>query len=338
MFGQNVLTYEANVMRNFDKLEYQVMGVCNPGFGGINQIWDFSSVDETHDKYEMSFTRDSLQRFYKIEGQNKYSFLLRANVLEQYELENRLAKIRYFGKKVALKFPFQYSDSIQSNFVGYGLYCGEHVIKEIGHVDVKADGMGKLILSDRDTLNNVLRVHTQTTTKFTLGSEYTKVDSMSPKSKIEDRYEWYKKGFRYPVFVIDKETCFTGLDKVSNSFVCCRILPEYFSQITDSVNELIRRTECTRRNKEKETIQKMFKYNITKTFDEIDINYSSLEKAHVVVIVANLSGMMYKRNSYSVQAGETGKIQLSTYDLNCGQYVLYINVNGTIFSQSINVK
>ena len=334
-FGQNVLTYEANAMRNLDKLEYQVMGFCEPGIGGSNQIWNFSSVDETSDKYKILFASDSLQNFFKIEGQNKFSFIFKSSVLEQNAIENRLSKIRYFGKKVSLKYPFQYQDSISSDFVGYGMYCGEDMIKEVGHVVVIADGIGKLILSERDTLDNVLRIHSQTTTKFSLDTEYAKVDSVCQKIKTEDRYEWYWTGFRYPVFIVDKKTCFTGLDKVSDSFVCCRILPEDFSQISDSVNEVIRRTVCNQKdNEEKEK----FKYDIIKNGERIDINYISLEKANVVVLVASVSGIIYKRNSYTVQAGETGKIRLSTNGLNNGQYVIYINVNGYVFSQSINVK
>ena len=337
-FGQNVLTYEANAMRCLDKLEYQVMGFCDPGIGGCNQIWNFSSVDETSGLYEISFTSDSLQNYFKTEGEHKFSFKLSSNVLEQYEIENRLSKIRYFGKKVSLKFPFQYLDSVHSDFVGYGFYCGEHMIKEVGHVVVMADGIGKLVISERDTLDNVLRIHSKTTTKFSLGTEYAKLDSVSPKSKIEDRYEWYWKGFRYPVFIIDKETCFTGIDKVSDSFVCYRILPKDFSQISDSVNEVIRKTVCNRKYNEEKAIKEKFKYDISKNGEGIDINYISLEKANIVVLVASSSGIIYRRNSYTMQAGETGKIQLSTNGLNSGQYVLYMNVNGNILSQSINVK
>lgn len=75
-------------------------------------------------------------------------------------------------------------------------------MKVKGKVAIQADGLGKLILSERDTLDNVLRVHTQTTTLMAMDVNYAEIDSIHPKQEIEDKYEWYYKGFRYPVCIV----------------------------------------------------------------------------------------------------------------------------------------
>lgn len=213
-WGQSVLTEEANAMRDSDLAVFQLMEFCNPGHAGNNETWDFSSVYNRNEDYNIFFTEDSLFCFHKFEGQEKNSYIMKSDVLEQYKFENRLTKIKYFKKKLAMRFPFQYGDSISSKFEGYGKYCGDHLIKIKGQVMIQADGWGKLILSEKDTLDNVLRVYTLTTTAMAMDVDLAELDSTELKQEIEEKYEWYSKGFRYPVYTIIQKTSFTNLEPV----------------------------------------------------------------------------------------------------------------------------
>ena len=70
-FGQNVLTVEANAMRDSDKLVYQQMESCYPGGTGEGEVWDFSSIADTEGTREMTITKDAYSHFHKIEGARK---------------------------------------------------------------------------------------------------------------------------------------------------------------------------------------------------------------------------------------------------------------------------
>lgn len=101
-------------------------------------------------------------------------------------------------------------------------------MKVKGKVAIQADGLGKLILSERDTLDNVLRVHTQTTTLMAMDVNYAEIDSIHPKQEIEDKYEWYYKGFRYPVCIVIQKSSYDISTPIGSSFLAYRILPEQF--------------------------------------------------------------------------------------------------------------
>lgn len=337
-FGQNVLTVEANAMRDSDKLVYQQMESCYPGGTGEGEVWDFSSIADTEGTSEMTITKDAYSHFHKIEGQEKFSYRLNSGILEQYKKENRLSKIAYFGKKVTLKYPFQYGDSLCSEFVGYGTYCGDHSVKVKGKVAIQADGLGKLILSERDTLDNVLRVHTQTTTLMAMDVNYAEIDSIHPKQEIEDKYEWYYKGFRYPVCIVIQKSSYDISTPIGSSFLAYRILPEQFSQISDAVNEKLKYAGKTRKDIDVSKHPNSFRYDVANVEGRVDISYGTDTDANVMIALSNSSGVLYKKQSYTVKAGETGIFHIETSGLFLGQYVLYVNVNGKLYNRTINVK
>lgn len=338
VWGQNILTEDTNAMRDSDKLVYQQMESCNPGNAGEDEVWDFSSVLDARTTNEISITKDAYSHIHKVEGQEKYSYLLKSGILEQYKMENRLTKIMYFGKRIAFKYPFQYGDSVHSDFVGYGTYCGDHFIKVKGKVLIQADGLGKLILSERDTLDNVLRVYTQTSTSMAMDVDYAEIDSVHPKQEIEDKYEWYYKGFRYPVCTIIQKTSYAALTPIGSSFLAYRMLPENFSQVNDVVNEKIKNAERACKFDGDSVRPDIFRYDVTNVNGELEINYTADENANVVVALSNSSGILYKKQSYFVKAGETGRFYIETGGLFLGQYVLYVSVNGKLYSKTINVK
>ena len=268
----------------------------------------------------------------------KYSYVMKADTLEQYKFEDRLTKIKYFKKKLAMRYPFQYGDSISSLFEGYGKYCGDHLIRVKGQVVAQADGTGKLILSERDTLNNVLRVYTLTTTAMAMNIGRVRIDSTNLKQEIEEKYEWYGRGFRYPLYTIIQKTSFTNLESVGSTTLTYRILPEDLASVKDAHNDSIRNSDASHNNTENTTDKDIFHYHVRNDQGGIDINYTSGADANVTTLVSSNSGILYKRQSCTVKAGDTGNIHLSTAGMPFGQYILYINVNGKIYSHVINVK
>lgn len=331
------MTWKANALGDSAKITYQLMESSNSGYAGDGEMWDFSTVRDIEKDYNVLLKKDSLSFWNKVEGKAKYSYVLLADSLEQVGFENRLTKIRYTKKKLAMKYPLQYGDSVSSRFEGYGSYCGDHFVKVEGQVVVNADGLGKLILSKRDTLDNVLRVQTITTTAMAMGVDTVKIDTTNLKQEIEEKYEWYAKGFRYPIYTLIQKSSFSNLEFVGSTSLAYRILPENFAEIEDAFNDSIRKSEELR----KEEIlakQDRFHYTLTNRNGGIDINYASDDDANILVMVTSSNGILYRRQNTVVRSGETGNILLSTTGLLPGQYVLYLNVNGKIYSKIISVR
>lgn len=99
-FGQNVLTVEANAMRDSDKLVYQQMESCYPGGTGEGEVWDFSSIADTEGTREMTITKDAYSHFHKIEGQEIFSYRLNSGILEQYKKKIVFLRLRIWEKKL----------------------------------------------------------------------------------------------------------------------------------------------------------------------------------------------------------------------------------------------
>lgn len=236
-----------------------------------------------------------------------------------------------------MKYPFQYGDSVTSSFEGYGTYCGNHFVKVKGQVMVQADGFGRLVVSEKDTLDNVLRVYTITVTSMAMDVDVTDIDSTNLKQEIEEKYEWYAKGFRYPVYTTVQKTSFTNMEAVGSTQLAYRLLPEDFSQINDAVNDSIKLLD-DRRKKLMKPRQDIFHYSVKRGESGVDISYTADADADVVILVSSSGGILYRKQCMAVKGGEASEIHISTDGLPKSQYVLYFNVNGKVYSKSINVK
>lgn len=338
VWAQNIIALKANAMRDNDKITFQTMPFCEPGNWGCNESWDFSCIDALKENYKIQYIKDSLNRIHQYTDSDVKSFVLKDSILVQYKLENRLTKIKYLKKKMAMKYPLVYGDSISSYFEGYGRYCDNYFVKVKGQVLIHADGEGKLILSDRDTLNNVLRVCTITTTSIAMDLDNAEIDTTNIQQEIEEKYEWYCKGFRYPVYAIVQKTSFTNLEQVGGIQYAYRILPDVFENLNDTINDSIQKEDSSNVNQNPQTTQDVFRYNVKTGDREIDISYTADADASVRIIVSNVQGMIFRQQQSTVKGGETGNIYINTNGLLSGLYVLYVNVNGKISTETINIR
>lgn len=336
--AQNILTVETNAMRNSDRFACQSMGFSNPGNQGKDVSWDFSYIDNLNIKYDIHYKIDSLNRIHQYFGQDRVSFVLNDDTLKQYMFENRLTKVKYLKKKMALRYPLEYGDSISSDFEGYGLYCGNHFIKVKGQVLTQADGEGRLILSDRDTLYNTLRVYTITTTSMAMDIDYAEIDSTKLQQEIEEKYEWYCKGFRYPLYTIVQKTSYTNLEQVGSTQYAYRLLPEIFDNLNDATNDSIQKESAHNVIQNCDPAQDIFHYEIKKGDGRLLIYYTVDADASVRILLSNSQGILFWQKPYTIMGGNSGIITVSTSNLRAGQYALYINVNGKITSKTINIK
>ena len=79
-------------------------------------------------------------------------------------------------------------------FYGKGIYCNDHIYREGGQTTLLADAYGKIILPNRDTLQNVIRLYTLRSYFICMDIDSIALDTARLHQVIEEHYEWYARG------------------------------------------------------------------------------------------------------------------------------------------------
>lgn len=183
-----------------DKLIKQQVEYKDPGSSGRELSWDFSMTHEVNDEYELSyFIPDSskMDTLCGLEHNSRYYFQLKNDTLFSLGFENSNTKIDYLNPEAKLKFPFNYGDTLYSEFNGLGEYSHFQVIKVNGYTKVVADAIGKMKLPNNELIDDALRIRTF--------RHYMETGRDSVEMTI-DSYSWYGKQYRYPLFESIKTT------------------------------------------------------------------------------------------------------------------------------------
>lgn len=346
--AQNVLTQSCNLMQPGDSVAMQIVDYVNPGKAGENAVWDFCGIDSVG-VYYIKYDTLHVSQLVGYDAQNIYKYGLANNNLLLLNSESALLGMNYFQPQLLQAFPFQYHDSVSERYGGEGRYCGTHFERTFGTVQITADGQGTLILSENDTLYNTLRVYTINTAAIRLNSDSCRNDSDNLKQVITERYQWFARGYRYPVFETVTSSTYNNLDYVSTQqyAYCCPSSVQ--SEINDPVNEEIRRKDLLDRQNEKnqkgETPDPdtnrdkcVFDYELTQNGNQVIITYDISENAHIHVMVVDVMGVVYRNLQQTNEAGYGYSVAIDCSGLRRGQYIIYMNVNGNIYNNKITVK
>lgn len=189
-----------NSLQAGDNLIKQQVEYKDPGSSGRDITWDFSMIKEVNDKYELSyFIPDSskMDTLCGLEHNSRYYFQLKNDTLFALGFENSNTKIDYLDPEAKLIFPFNYGDTLFSEFNGLGEYSHFIELKVNGYTKVVADAIGKMKLPHNELIDDVLRIRTF--------RHYMETGRDSVEMTI-DSYSWYGKQYRYPLFESIKTT------------------------------------------------------------------------------------------------------------------------------------
>ena len=346
--AQNVLTKKCNLMQPGDSVTMQIVDYMDAGEAGENAVWNFNGIDCSGIYYIKYNTLDSSQ-FVGYDTQNTYTFSFDHNHLMLSNKESALQCMNYLQPQLLQVFPFQYNETFSKEYSGEGRYCGTHYERTFGTIQITADGQGTLILADNDTLSNTLRVYTINTASIRLNSDSCRNDSDNMKQVITERYQWFTRGFRYPVFETVTSSTYNNLNYVSTQqyAYCCP--PSVQSEITDSINEEIRYRDILDRQNgknpkddnpksDKKGDKCIFDYKLIQDGNQVVLTYDISENAHIHIIVVDIMGVVYCNIRQTNEAGNGYTIGIDGSGLRRGQYIIYMNVNGNIYNNKIQVK
>ena len=217
LFARHRLTGNHNMMRPGDEIVKQQVEYKDPGRSGENVLWDFGKLTSINDEYSLIYSVGEDSVIIGTEHRTMYYYSLSGDSLLCKGFENPTTLMINEHPELLLKFPVSYNDSTYCRYNGNGKYSDFLKISAMGSMSSKADAYGMIILPDKDTLKNVIRVHT--IKKIAEGSEplfFSQADTLPPPIVTSDSidyrlandtvllavetYRWYAKGYRYPIF------------------------------------------------------------------------------------------------------------------------------------------
>lgn len=334
--AQTGISFENNGIRVGDSIPKQQVEYFYVDETGEDVVWDISELELVRPYIVQFFTDpDSIDiRELTPEHINTYAF--REDTLMLIGSETSLEKICYSLPIPLLSYPFYYQDTFEAPYSGTGQYCQTHNVDKNGYINVEADSKGTLILNE-DTLRNTIRVHTIRTGATCMYDEDDSLETRTERMKqeIEERYQWYAKGYRYPILETISTSYYDDMDPISCIQKAFYYAPDLQSLLVDKTNEDIRYADSIAEAKINQPA--IMQYTVTTSGSQITISYSLTEDARISILVCNQMGMLYRRESFSMPAGEGYSKTVDCSGLLPGTYILYLNVNGKVYTEKVKL-
>ena len=308
-----------------------------PDKGGRDKAWDFSKNIALDESSQVMLMKNSAGVMSVTESGETSYYHTTEDSLYLLGSESPMEKREYIGKKLSRKLPAEYGDSITTAFRCDGVYCGNHPFREMGTTTVKVDAVGKIVLSDCETIEDVRRVHTIDVYSVCMNLDSAALDTAMLTQVIDERYEWYAPDSQYPIIENITSTTYQNMDVVGTTRKAYCNLPDdetedYMTpEAEDETNG-----QDTSPNEEPQAPD-IFHYSIEKRGNAIQLNYSLDEESAITAIVANHMGWLCKSRHWTQEAGLGYSVQIDCSGLRPGIYILYINVNGKVNSEKVTL-
>lgn len=320
-----------------DSLQKSRIRYFTPGLGGRNRVWDFSKKLGSSESSQVMFMKDSTDIVSVIVPGKISYYHTTSDTLILIGSESPLEKREYVLGKFSKKYPLEYGDSVSLPFRCKGVYCGNHLFREAGTTTVKVDAEGSIVLADNDTIRNVRRVHTIDSYSICMDLDSAALDTAKPTQIIDERYEWYLPDSHYPIIETVINTSYSDMEVVGTiKYAYCN-LPD--NQVANYItpedeNEMEGQEWQSYENQQTPDI---FHYEIEILGKEINITYDLDEDATITTIVANQMGMLCMSRQWTQNVGQGYSTRIACNGLHPGIYILYINVNGKVYSEIITL-
>lgn len=362
MSAQEMLA-STHLFRDGDTLVKEEMEFKSPGRRGKNVVWDFSQLEfkGSECRYEYAAQNDSL--FEMLTSTAVLSYRYKQDTLQKtgYELPN--LKMQYTIPQPVLRFPFCYGDSTASCFAGEGVYSHLLRMRTYGHTSIVADATGLLVLPDETCYRNAIRIHEHSVYGERMYSLSEKVADIKGDEDVRrcmeqdsvkwivDTYQWYARGYRYPVFeTVETLICCKGdsLRHFSNAYYTTKEILE--SLDADETNERIRDIDLG--NYASQNIGQdnakgslsgradkngfFYNYFLTNGGQNVRVEFCQTASFPVEIILSDIRGIVY----HHVRRDSSNGIDAVDFNISClpaSIYVLSIHVGDGHYTEKISL-
>ena len=328
--GQTI-GHETNAPRCGDSYTLRQLDYFSPGNEGKDVVWDFSELKSTGRKVQKEYFLSTDSVLSCVDGESLSRYSLTDDTLYCLGYDTRLKHMDYTQPMTMMTYPFSYGYSITNPYGGTGDYCKRLILKNGGTLMVEADAEGVIINQEGDTLKNVLRVHTTRLNSVSMHalSDTLMSDTSRMKQEIEERYAWYVRGYRYPMYETSSICFYDNMTPVYCIQKAKHYCADDMSEMSDSINEEILATDSIANVAEQDIIH----YTIKNDGCTLTMDYSLDADASINALVSNSRGMLYGRRSTRQPAGTDYQMDFEIVSLPKGEYVLYVNVNGKVYNE-----
>lgn len=300
-------------------------------------VWDFSSKLGSKESSQVMFMKDSTDMISIIEPGRILYYRTNTDTLVLVGSESTLEKRDYALRKTTRRLHLVYGDSIGKPFRCEGMYCGDHPFREVGTTTVKVDADGSIVLAENDTLRNVLRVHTIDSYSICMDIDSAALDTARLAQVIDERYEWYLPESQYPVIEDVTSTSYFNMNVVGTTrHAYCNLPPDqvpYYISQTDFPSDDEQEGFADGDAQDDGIIH----YQIETHGKVIQMAYDLDEDATITTIVANHMGILCTSRQWTQNAGQGYSTHIDCNGLLPGVYILYINVNGKVYSEKVTL-
>lgn len=323
-----------------------------------NVSWDFTQAQVLDGNSRVCYRVVDDTLFNATKQGCRYDFRLRGDTLLWRGYETRSAYMRDSISAIEMIYPMRYGDKVSKPYCFHGEYSRTMSVRINGSSTVFCDGEGVVYLPDGDTITDVIRVHhicNSTINMMRKEDDTTRIMNVADTTmrRIEERYTWYARGYRYPIVeTIINTNFFRGKEtgKQGATFICYPSEQAYKNK--DKENQAVR--QQTKSNKVLGTYLMSNQSNgdvnnsnaplieSSMTNNDIEITYKDnvlkITFSTQIISVGGVDYVLCDVLGRVFASGNTNNPIIEITELPQGDYILSINNNGEQISRKIPLK
>ena len=324
-------------MASADSLEKSTIRYFSPGEGGRRKVWNLSDRLKSKESSQVKMMKDTTGVVSIMEPKRNLFYFMSSDTLKLIGSESPLEKRVYQQEKVSKVFPLEFGDSIVMPFRCEGIYCGDHLFREIGTTTVMVDATGTIIFADDRVVDDVKRVHTIDSYSICMAADSAALDTALHTQVIDEFYEWYLPESGYPIIESKISTTYLNMSVIGTTKLAYCNFPENLADlyVTPEDEDETDKEEISREEERQEPDK--IHYNIEIHGKVIRLTYDLDADVSIMTLVANHMGMLCKSRQWTQSAGQGYSVEIDCNGVRPGIYILYINVNGKVYSEKVTL-
>lgn len=318
--GYNRFTLED---KDLEKQEFILPNLENSEVVNLQE----ASLEGKSQKSKIILACDNPQSFTLVDNASLLNYKVKGDTLFLVGKENRLTKLSYSLPEAIALYPLERNGKLQGFSKGEGSYVDKYEFKFEGTYQTSWTKLKAFITPDGDSLKNVYRLNREMVTKYHLSQNN---DSTFLVREIETYC--FVLGYNLPILYQHQQ-----LKPVSN-------IKSYYYPIQSNQNrdiELffhdgVNGSKTGRENEEKAHLE--YKLTNNTSSRTISVTYKLSKEADITFILSSLDGIVFYSQRQHAQSAQQSYFSYNYSGLRKGQYVVYMEVDGTRYESKFNVK
>lgn len=242
-------------------------------------------------------------------------------------MENHLTRLSYSSPEAIALLPIERKDKLQAVFNGEGRYVDKFDFKFDGACQTSWTKIKTFITPDGDSLKNVFCLNMTVDTRYRLKS-----NEDSTFVTRENETYCFVPGNNWPILYQRQQVKPAG--NIKSYYFPILINPENGNAV--SYHNIKNGSERDRENAE----TTHFEYELTNNTSDrtIRVTYKLSRETDITFILSSLDGIVFYSQKQHAQSAQQSYFSYNYSGLRRGQYIVYMEVDGTRYKSKFNVR